>query len=130
MYIIYDFESGLYYFKSRYYNPSIGIFIQPDEADYLQFDDIKGYGLYTYCFNNPVLYSDPEGNIGIIASLVLWTVIGAIDGAVSFGAGYASGYLGLRTPTYNYKIGNFMKVARFLFEKTLSVPMYILNMLE
>ena len=93
----YDFESGLYYLKSRYYNPSIGIFIQPDKADYLQFDDIKGYGLYTYCFNNPVLYSDPEGNFGIIAGIIIGAVISGavIGGAISGISGAVSGDRGL-----------------------------------
>lgn len=29
----YDSESGLYYYKARYYSPNIGRFLQPDQLD-------------------------------------------------------------------------------------------------
>ena len=102
MYIIYDFESGLYYLKSRYYNPSLGIFIQPDKCDYLEFDNINGYNLYTYCNNNPVMYSDPEGH------LPRWTknLLGVFFDVASVGIGIIVGI------TFN-PIAGFMATAVF-----------------
>ena len=35
----YDFETGLYYLRSRYYDPEIGRFINADDTDYLGYDD-------------------------------------------------------------------------------------------
>ncbi len=48
----FDLETGLYYYRARYYNPYIGRFLQTDPIGY-------GYG---YCANNPMNYVDPSGN--------------------------------------------------------------------
>jgi RHS repeat-associated protein len=52
----YDSETGLYYYRARYYKPSIGRFLQTDPMGYL-----GGLNLYTYCGNNPVIFADPYG---------------------------------------------------------------------
>jgi len=52
----YDTETGLYFFRTRYYNADIGRFIQPDTIGYKA--DVN---LYTYCHNNPINYIDPYG---------------------------------------------------------------------
>ena len=55
----YDTESGLYYLNSRYYDPVACRFINADEL--LNETNMRGYNLYSYCFNNPVMYIDPDG---------------------------------------------------------------------
>ena len=50
----YDKETGLYYYRDRYYNPQIGRFLQTDPIGY-------GQNLYRYCSNNPLRYTDPRG---------------------------------------------------------------------
>ena len=57
-----DFETGLYYLNSRYYDPEVGRFISPDDISYLDPDSINGLNLYVYCSNNPVMYYDPTGH--------------------------------------------------------------------
>ena len=57
-----DDETGFYYVSSRYYDPVIGRFISPDSGISGVGGDIRGYNLYSYCFNNPVNMSDPDGN--------------------------------------------------------------------
>jgi len=52
----FDRETGLYYYRARYYNPYIGRFLQTDPVGY---DD--GINWYTYCRNNPLAYADPLG---------------------------------------------------------------------
>jgi RHS repeat-associated protein len=52
----FDFETGLYYYRARYYNPYIGRFLQTDPVGY---DD--GLNWYAYCGNNPIVYVDPFG---------------------------------------------------------------------
>lgn len=52
----YDYESGLYFYKSRYYSPVLGRFIQRDPLGY-----VDGPSLYEYTFSNPVNWVDPLG---------------------------------------------------------------------
>jgi len=51
-----DSESGLYFYRNRYYDAKVGRFTSRDPIG------IKGgINLYAYCSNNPVNYSDPWG---------------------------------------------------------------------
>ncbi|MDE5868413.1 MAG: hypothetical protein K2H02_05660, partial [Anaeroplasmataceae bacterium] len=85
----YDIETKLYYLQTRYYNPEIGAFISPDSTDYLDAKKISGLNLYTYCYNNPVMYYDPTGHSAIIVGLIIGAIVGAaIGGAVAYS--YAS----------------------------------------
>jgi RHS repeat-associated protein len=52
----YDSETGLYYYRARYYSPDIGRFLQTDPVGHT-----TGLNLYTYCGNNPLNWSDPYG---------------------------------------------------------------------
>ena len=58
---VYDQETGFYYLNSRYYDPEIGRFINPDAA-IGQVGNIKGNNMFTYALNNPIMYSDLTGN--------------------------------------------------------------------
>ena len=55
-----DSETGMYYLKSRYYNPKMGRFINADGVINGN-GDLLGYNLYAYCSNNPVMYVDTDG---------------------------------------------------------------------
>ena len=58
-----DTETGFYYLGSRYYDPVIGRFINPDTMDVLtaEHQNFLQYNLYTYCFNNPANMQDDNG---------------------------------------------------------------------
>ena len=58
---VYDVETGLYYLRSRYYNPSWGRFVNADN----QLDarvTIKAQNIFSYCANLPVLLVDENGH--------------------------------------------------------------------
>ena len=50
----FDTDTGLYYYRARYYNPYIGRFLQTDPAG-------DGMNRYAYCRNNPAAFTDPSG---------------------------------------------------------------------
>ena len=55
----YDNEIGMYYLQSRYYDPTVGRFINADEL--VQLDSALGLNLFAYCEDNPVIYKDITG---------------------------------------------------------------------
>jgi RHS repeat-associated protein len=55
---VWDKESGLYYYRARYYDSKTGRFTQKDP---LRSELTEGKNLYVYCENNPVNMVDPEG---------------------------------------------------------------------
>ncbi|MCT4618890.1 MAG: hypothetical protein N4A62_05825 [Marinisporobacter sp.] len=58
---IYDKETGLYYLRARYYDPTIGRFISEDSYEG-QVTNPLSLNLYTYCYNNPLMHVDPSGH--------------------------------------------------------------------
>ena len=52
----FDSETGLYYFRARYYDPATGRFVSEDPTEFAD-----GLNLYRYVRDNPILYSDPTG---------------------------------------------------------------------
>jgi len=56
-----DTETGLYYLRARYYDPTTGRFISRD-ANPGDIADTQSMNRYEYCANNPVNLSDRSGN--------------------------------------------------------------------
>ncbi|HQA91328.1 MAG TPA: RHS repeat-associated core domain-containing protein [Sedimentisphaerales bacterium] len=54
----FDTETGLYYYRARYYNPTLGRFLQTDPIGYGD-----GINWYRYCRNNPACCTDPSGSV-------------------------------------------------------------------
>ena len=51
-----DVETGLYYYRARYYDPKSGRFLSEDPTQFL-----AGGNFYRYADNNPVFWSDASG---------------------------------------------------------------------
>ena len=84
----YDSETDLYYNLNRYYDPTTGRYLRADP-----FGD--GINLYTYCFNNPLLFIDPEGLCAVceVQKTILrvsGSFLGVFDVAVVASAGWDS----------------------------------------
>ena len=95
----YDAELGLYYYRARYYSPSLGRFISQDPIGFGAGDA----NLYRYTGNAPVNRADPLGldwldnaanfSAGFADSLTMGVTslirgYAGIDGQVDYGSGY------------------------------------------
>ena len=113
----FDKETGTYYLRARYYDPSIGRFTQQDThwntANMIYGDSpnkineredalgLKAYtytpsigsimqsgNLYVYCVNNPIKYADSTGNF---FNTITGAIFGGIAGAIT---AISNGYTG------------------------------------
>ncbi len=78
-----DADSGLYFYRARYYDPGVGRFISRDPVGLT-----GGPNLYMYAANNPVSNVDPTGNfvlvlvaVGVGIAVVYIAVSPMIDAA-------------------------------------------------
>ena len=92
----YDTETGLYFLKTRYYDPEIGRFITIDDISYIDPETINGLNLYAYCGNNPVMRVDENGTsfwdwlLGaaiVVAAIALTVVTAGLAAPVSAAVG-------------------------------------------
>ncbi|EMY76847.1 RHS repeat-associated core domain protein [Leptospira weilii serovar Ranarum str. ICFT] len=56
-----DKDTGLYYYKARYYEPILGRFLQADSV--VMPTNVNGMNRYMYVDGNPVSYRDPSGHV-------------------------------------------------------------------
>ncbi len=68
----YDYDMGMYYLQSRYYDPEVGRFINSDSTDYLGYTGtVLGCNLFAYCENDPVNFVDNNGFVKRNLSFVI-----------------------------------------------------------
>ncbi|SJL20503.1 RHS repeat domain-containing protein [Porphyromonas gingivalis] len=98
---------GLVNMNARLYDPAIGRFLSPDP--YVQMPDFsQNLNRYSYCLNNPLKFTDPNGElfgiddliaaivggtINVVVNIVEGNVTSFAHGAALFAAGAASGVL-------------------------------------
>ncbi|MDR2056774.1 MAG: RHS repeat-associated core domain-containing protein [Dysgonamonadaceae bacterium] len=56
-----DEETGLYYYRARYYESRVSVWLSTDPLQ----EKYPNVSTYAYCLNNPVRFTDPNGNIVI-----------------------------------------------------------------
>lgn len=76
----YDDETGLYHFRARWYDPDHGRFLTPDPLGIHGGDS----NLYRYVWNNPAVWVDPHGQVGLFGAVV-GGIIGAVGGYMTTG---------------------------------------------
>ena len=109
-------DVGLINMNGRVYDPVMSSFLSVDS--YVQDpENAQNFNRYAYCLNNPLKYTDPSGEFGILAAMAISAavsavstmatnyvydrpiyegvakaaVVGALQGAFSFGIGGAAG---------------------------------------
>ena len=63
----FDVETSLYYLQSRYYDASVGRFVNEDTPSIVC--NSNRFGLFAYCSNAPINLKDPSGFSGTLAIL-------------------------------------------------------------
>lgn len=63
-----DPETGLFYYRARYYSPAMGRFMQVDPIRYA-----AGMNTHAYVGNDPMNFNDPSGMIKGIPDETVWT---------------------------------------------------------
>ena len=81
---VYDTETQLYYLQSRYYNPTIGRFLNAD-ALVSTGQGLLGNNMFTYCLNNPICRKDIGG---AVSQSVFDNEFDPTDDDREFGHGY------------------------------------------
>lgn len=67
-----DSDTGLFYYRARYYDPEVGRFTQKDPSGM-----VDGTNLYVYVQNNPLTYKDETGEF-MLPALAVVAGLGAI----------------------------------------------------
>ena len=69
-----DEETGMMYYRARYYDPLAGRFVNEDPLGFGAGD----VNVYRYVFNSPTNYTDPSGQIVISGPVIIGTIITTI----------------------------------------------------
>jgi RHS repeat-associated protein len=95
-----DAESGLYYYRARYYSPALGRFLQTDPVGIK--DDLN---MYAYVRSDPVNNTDPTGQEGVGC----WNNGDGCATGATVGASARAAYVGIKSSqtraTYESKTG-------------------------
>ncbi|WP_197018925.1 FG-GAP-like repeat-containing protein [Xylanibacter brevis] len=77
-------EFGIINMNGRLYDPALGRFVSPDSY-VLDPSNSQCYNRYSYCLNNPLSYTDPDGENPLLVAAV---VAGLVGGGVNLAANW------------------------------------------
>jgi len=68
----YDSETGMYFYRARYYDPQAGRFVTKDPIGFA-----GGINVFSYVENNPSNFIDPTGNVVLVddAAIAIGTLV-------------------------------------------------------
>ena len=75
---VYDEETGLYYLRSRYYNPVWKKFVNADQI--LKIQNLLDNNMFCYCKNVPVLFTDSMGQAPTTDAFLIYQQWAQLDG--------------------------------------------------
>ena len=141
-------EFGIINMNARLYDPALGRFFSPDPQVQSPFST-QGFNRYSYCGNNPVMYSDPDGEFAWMIPVIISTSIGIYSGGVIanngeynpfkwdyssgktwgyMGAGgivgFASGFLGWAITTAQIPMANTISLMASSFVNSVGTNLY------
>ncbi len=115
-------EFGLINMNGRMYDPTVGRFLGADP--YVQLPDYsQNFNRYSYCLNNPLVYTDPDGEI--IIPILIGAGVSVITNGINNvvydqpffqGAGQAA-LIGAVSGAFSFGIGEVAQVMTGLFGK-------------
>jgi RHS repeat-associated protein len=86
-------EFGIINMNGRLYDPVLGRMLSPD--NYVQAPDFtQNFNRYSYAWNNPLAFTDPDGDFVVAAFLIGMAVSAVIDYGIQVGMNYVQGYRG------------------------------------
>jgi len=101
-----DDETGFYNYRARLYDPLLGRFISADSI-IPEPGNLQAFNRYSYCVNNPLVYTDPSGHwfgVDDLIAAVVGAVVGGVSAAISgenilegAAIGAAAGWVGWNT---------------------------------
>ena len=101
----------LIHMDGRVYDPAIGRFLSPD--NYVQLpENSQSFNRYSYCINNPLKYTDPDGQIfglalsAIITKAMFATMPSIINNLASGDNGWTAIGKGILSGVMSYGIGS------------------------
>ena len=110
----YDWEIGMYYLQSRYYDPNLGRFLNGDDTEFLGGNNkVLSWNLFAYCENDSIGQYDPLGTDAY------WIT----DSKTLAGAGHSSLLICVNNSWYYFYFGakKFLKPvngpSKVIFEK-------------
>lgn len=108
----YESELGIYYNRARYYDPSIGRFLQKDPDPGKLSTPLTVVNKYAYGGNSPAAFTDPSGRFWWLALIALASFAYNYHSAKESGASdrqaYFSGFVGAAASLIAPGIGNFL----------------------
>jgi hypothetical protein len=89
--------------NGRMYDPVLGRMLSPDNY-VMDGSFTQDFNRYTYARNNPLVYTDPDGNYAFfILPTIGWSKSGGLSIGLTFGVGFAGGLSAQVGIGYNFK---------------------------
>jgi RHS repeat-associated protein len=81
---------GLYFYNARWYDDSLGRFIQPDSIVPEAIQGTQAWDRFAYSNNSPIIHNDPSGHCldGISTAFCIAVAVGGVTGGISSAVGY------------------------------------------
>lgn len=99
-----DVTTGFYCYGARYYDPILCRFLQADSF-VPEPGNPQTLNRYSYCINNPLIYTDPSGNFFWLIGAIIGGIVGGISADLAGGDVWAGVFFGAFTGALGFHYG-------------------------